>query len=69
MSEPQRREIDFLLTTKDVLKITGFRNRVSLWRKSRNENDPFPRPLKDGHHFTRWRQSDIEKWMNDLEVG
>jgi len=57
-----------LLTTKDVQKLTGIKSRATVWRKSRNVDDRFPMPYKDGSCFTRWKLSEIEKWIDDLEL-
>ncbi|MBL4871233.1 MAG: AlpA family phage regulatory protein [Robiginitomaculum sp.] len=59
---------DQLLTSKDVQKITGIKSRATLWRKSRNADDRFPLPYKDGTHYTRWKLSEIEQWMDHLET-
>jgi len=56
-----------LLTTKDVQELTGIKSRVTLWRKSRNEDDRFPRPYKDGARFTRWKMSEVQEWISQLE--
>jgi len=56
-----------LLTSKDVQALTGIKSRATLWRKSRNVDDRFPLPYKDGTHFTRWKLSEIEEWMDQLE--
>ncbi len=58
---------EVLLSAEEVQKITGYKSRVSLWKKSRNKDDPFPRPYKSGTHFTRWKLSEIEAWMDQLE--
>ncbi len=58
---------DQLLTSVDVQKITGIKSRATLWRKSRNQCDRFPKPYKDGTHFTRWKLSEIQEWMDQLE--
>ena len=58
-----------LLTTKQVLEITGIKSRTTIWRKSRCENDNFPRPYKYGCQFTRWKRSEIEAWINTLELA
>ena len=60
---------DILLTTNDVLRLTGLKSRVSLWRKSRDMEDPFPRPYKLGTSTTRWKLSEIERWMDQLETA
>ena len=57
-----------LLTSKDVQALTGIKSRATLWRKSRNRLDRFPLPYKDGSHFTRWKLSEIEEWMDQLET-
>jgi len=56
-----------LLTSKDVQELTGIKSRATLWRKSRNTEDCFPLPYKDGTHFTRWKLSEIQQWMDQLE--
>jgi len=56
-----------LLSTKDVQLMTGIKSRATIWRKSRNENDNFPRPYKDGTHYTRWKLSEIQNWIEQLE--
>ena len=58
---------DQLLTAKDVLQLTGIKSRSTLWRKSNDENDKFPKPLKDGTHFTRRKSTDIQAWIDHLE--
>jgi len=58
--------IEQLLTSADVEKITGL-SRVTLWRKSHGEDDPFPRPYKYGPRFKRWKLSEIELWIDQLE--
>ena len=60
---------DILLTTHDVLRLTGLKSRVSLWRKSRDNDDPFPRPYKLGSTSNRWKLSEIESWMDQLETA
>jgi len=67
MNDRTQMSKDLLLSAEEVLKITGYKSRVSLWKKSRNTDDPFPRPYKSGSHFTRWKLSEIETWMDGLE--
>ena len=52
----------------DVQEITGIKSRVTLWKKSKDENDTFPKAYKVGNHFTRWKLSEILKWMDHLET-
>lgn len=57
-----------LLTYKDVQEITGIKSRVTLWKKSKNDNDDFPKPYRIGSHFTRWKLSEIQDWIDQLET-
>lgn len=63
------RKTDRLLTSGQVLELTGFKSRGSLWKKSRDPNDSFPLPVKDGGHFTRWKESELVQWMENLEYA
>lgn len=58
---------DTLLTAKDVQSITGIKSRATLWRKSNNDGDRFPRAYREGTHFTRWKLSEINAWINALQ--
>jgi len=58
-----------LLTSKDVQSLTGIKSRATLWRKSRNLDDRFPLPYQDGANFTRWKLSEIQEWMDQLETA
>ncbi|WP_026941014.1 helix-turn-helix transcriptional regulator [Hellea balneolensis] len=60
---------DQLLTSKDVQAITGIKSRATLWKKSRNLEDRFPLPYQDGTRFTRWKLSEIQKWIDELELA
>ena len=57
-----------LLTYGDVQEITGIKSRVTLWKKSKDDNDTFPKAYKVGNHFTRWKLSEILNWMDHLET-
>lgn len=67
MNNRKQMSKDLLLNSEEVLKITCYKSRVSLWKKSRNKEDPFPRPYRLGPRFTRWKLSEIEKWLDGLE--
>jgi len=56
--------LERLLTVSDVLDVTGYRSRTTLWRKVRAGE--FPAPLKDGATSIRWRDSDIQHWIESL---
>ena len=57
-----------LLTYGDVQEITGIKSRITLWKKSKDDNDTFPKAYKVGNHFTRWKLSEILNWMDHLET-
>ena len=57
-----------LLSAKDVQEITGIKSRSTLWRKSRDVKDHFPMPYSHGTCFTRWKLSEVEEWIDKLEV-
>ena len=65
---PETNMTDQLLTSQDVQKLTGIKSRATLWKKSRNMNDRFPMPYKDGPKFTRWKLSEIQQWIDQLEL-
>lgn len=54
-----------LLTAADVLNLTGFKSRSTLYRRARNGN--FPLPCNIGAGQIRWRSGDIEDWLNSLK--
>lgn len=56
-------ELDALLGTKDVCRITG-RSRSSIFRDI--EYGRFPRPVKIGPKSNAWLQSEIAAWMSAL---
>lgn len=58
-----------LLTAHDVLHLTGFKSRATLWRKSKDSCDPFPVSYSYYGYFTRWKLSEIESWMDQLETA
>jgi len=57
-----------LLTSDDVQALTGIKSRVTLWRRSRDNQDKFPRAYKVGVHSTRWKMSELKDWMDSLEA-
>jgi len=68
MTNTHRLTDDRLLTANDVLKITGLKSRVTLWRKSKDPDDPFPKPYRFGPQSKRWKLSELTTWMNQLEL-
>jgi len=57
-----------LLTSEDVKSLTGIKSRATLWRRSRDEEDEFPKPYKVGSHSTRWKLSELQHWIDGLET-
>jgi prophage regulatory protein len=55
-----------LLTQREVMKLTGFRSRTSLYRRSKGGT--FPKPVKLGLGQIRWREADINDWMSSLPL-
>jgi prophage regulatory protein len=56
---------DQLLTVADVLKLTRFKSRTTLYRRVRKGN--FPSPCHIGGGSIRWRSGDVEDWLNSLQ--
>lgn len=55
-----------LLTVTDVLNVTGFKSRTTLYRRAKAVNGEFPKPVSIGAGKIRWRSSDLEDWLNSL---
>jgi prophage regulatory protein len=53
-----------LLTIHDVLKLTGYKSRSSLYRLMKQRK--CPHPISIGGNQIRWRSGDIEDWLNSL---
>lgn len=59
-----------LLTAKQVLEMTGYRSRTTLWRRVRAGE--FPAPIALSVKATRWKRAEVEAWLAalpDLEYG
>lgn len=54
-----------LLTVTDVLNVTGFKSRTTLYRRARSGDFPCPRSIGAGK--IRWRSGDVEDWLNSLQ--
>jgi prophage regulatory protein len=55
--------MDKLLSTSDVLSLTGYRSRTTLWRKVKDRL--FPAPVKLNGVTLRWRESEIRDWIEE----
>jgi len=58
--------MDRLLSASEVLSITGYRSRTTLWRKVRDEL--FPAPVKLNGVTLRWRENEIREWIKDAPI-
>jgi prophage regulatory protein len=55
---------DTLLTAQDVLAMTGYKSRTSLYRLM--QKGRCPHPVVIGGNRIRWRSGDIEDWLQSL---
>ncbi|MDN7350612.1 helix-turn-helix transcriptional regulator [Acetobacter senegalensis] len=56
--------ISLLLTIDDVLRMTGYRSRSSIYRLMKRSQIPLPITVGGGR--VRWRSGDIEHWLKSL---
>ena len=56
--------ISLLLTIDDVLRMTGYRSRSSIYRLMKRSQIPLPIMVGGGR--VRWRSSEIEHWLKSL---
>ena len=52
-----------ILKTPKVVVATGH-CRETLWRKSRNPDDPFPAPVQLGPRSIGWYEDEIAAWLD-----
>lgn len=60
--------VEKLITFQEVSKITGL-HKSSLYRKSNDDTDPFPKYYTYGPRYARFKESEIERWVNQLETA
>jgi predicted DNA-binding transcriptional regulator AlpA len=53
-----------VLRYRDLLTAGVVRNRTTLMRWMRREDDPFPQPLRLGENTLAWRAIDVEAWLD-----
>ena len=58
--------IDKLLTFDEVSEITRL-HKSSLYRKAHDPDDPFPNYYTYGPRYARFKESEIQTWLNELE--
>lgn len=51
-----------LITAQQVLELTGYRSRTTLWRKVRA--NVFPPPVKLPGDAVRWREQEVHDWID-----
>ena len=52
-----------LLTATEVLSVTGYKSRTTLWRKVRAR--AFPAPVKLTGSALRWRADEVQAWIDE----
>ena len=52
-----------LITAQQVLELTGYRSRTTLWRKVRARD--FPAPVKLPGVAVRWREQEVHDWIDE----
>lgn len=52
-----------LITAKQVLDVTGYRSRTTLWRTVRARL--FPAPVKLSDAAIRWREAEVLEWIEE----
>ena len=57
-------ELTKLISAKEVLKLTGYKSRTTLWRRVRAGD--FPKPIALSAHTTRWKKKEVDEWINNL---
>lgn len=53
-----------LMTVKEVLKVTGYKSRTTLWRRVKAGD--FPSPIALSAHATRWKENEVDDWIQSL---
>ncbi len=52
-----------LLTYRDLEK-RGHGSRVTVWRKTKDKSLKFPQPIDIGYGQKRWKESEIDEWVD-----
>ncbi len=58
--------MDRLLTANEVLTLTGYKSRSTLWRKVRGR--AFPPPVKLDGVAIRWKEGEVRTWIEDAPI-
>ena len=59
-------KLDRMMRISEVIDVLGV-SRSTLYRMVAGGG--FPRPVRVGQRATRWRQSDIQQWMDSLPLA
>lgn len=54
-----------LLTSKEVAEVLGL-SEASIFRFTRENKPGWPRPIRSGTRYTRWRQTEVMAWIDSL---
>ena len=54
-----------ILRQDDVLKVTGLKNRITLWKMWKAGE--FPAPVKLGARSIGWRREAVQQWLDGLQ--
>lgn len=53
-----------LISAKEVLRLTGYKSRTTIWRRVKAGD--FPSPIALSRQTTRWKKTEIEAWVAGL---
>ena len=52
-----------LLSYADLDIKKGLDGRVTIWRKTKDDSLKFPKPIDIGYGQKRWKESEIDEWI------
>lgn len=51
------------------LQLKGLGSRVTVWRKIKDKSLKFPQPIDIGYGQKRWKESEIDEWVDSRAVN
>jgi prophage regulatory protein len=57
-------DVEGLLSVRDILNLTRWKSRVTLYRKCKAGD--FPNPCQLGDRSVRWRAAEVQQWLKGL---
>lgn len=57
--------MDKIYRLSEVVEITGL-GKTTIYRKAKDPNDRFPKPVKIGAKASGWRESELQAWIDSL---